>query len=202
MLIPATSHWSYMEFHPTVRPDFDIYDEEEGLYEVVVRRHPNPKLAWTRPVFYTFPEISEWRTRDLMRRCTDPGFQNLWKYEGRLDDIMILNNGLKVNPLHIETRLQGNAALKGALVFGEGYNCCGLLIEGKDTGLSREELVDLVLPALRMANEQVPEHARISPNMILVASPEKLFPRSSKGTVIRKLTVRIYKDEIEAAYKC
>ncbi|RDL29894.1 uncharacterized protein BP5553_10521 [Venustampulla echinocandica] len=201
MLIPPKSHWSYMEFHPKIGPHLELVDAEEGLYEVVWRRHPDLNFAWTTPVFDFFPEEKEWRTRDLMRKCTDTGFENCWKFESRLDDILVLHNGLKANPVHIETRLQSHPILKGCLVFGEGYTACGLLLEPKRSDIASEKLIELVWPAVVDANALVPEHVRVARNLVIVASPDKPLVRAGKGTVVRRLTTRLYQKEIEETYR-
>jgi len=48
-----------------------------------------------------------------------------------MDDLLLLNNALKVNPLHIETSLQAHPLLNAALVIGEGRGVCRLLAEPK-----------------------------------------------------------------------
>jgi hypothetical protein len=45
-------------------------------------------------------------------------------------DDLLLNNALKVNPLHIKTALQAHPLLNAALVIGEGKGVCGLLVVG------------------------------------------------------------------------
>ena len=101
MIVPPRSHWQYMEFHPVVGPTLERLSPDSDLYEVVSRREV--AHHWSRPVFDLFPHLEEWRSKDIMSRCKDPGCESLWKYEGRLDDMMLLSNGLKVNPLHIDS---------------------------------------------------------------------------------------------------
>ena len=189
-----------MEFHPVIAPTL-VPTADPELYEVVHHRHPDPDFAWARPTFHLFPELDEFRSRDLMRRCPDPGFENLWKFEERVDDMMLLSNGLKVNPVHMEMRLQVHPVLKGNLVFGNGHTSCGLLLEPKDRGISREELIWKAWGAVEEANALVPEHARVSRDKVIVATDERPFVRASKGTVVRKLTLGLYRNEIEQAYK-
>ena len=200
MVVPPQSHWQYMEFHPIVGPTMERLSPDSDLYEVVSHRQSDPIYDWSRPVFSIFPEHKEWRSKDILSRCKDPGFENLWKYEGRLDDMMILSNGLKVNPLHIETRLQSHPALKGCLVIGEGYKKCGLLIEPKDLAVKDEDVVEKLWPAVEHVNSLVPEHARIEKELVVVATPGRPFPRASKGTIIRSLTTVSYKRDIEEIY--
>ncbi|KFX89365.1 hypothetical protein V490_07071 [Pseudogymnoascus sp. VKM F-3557] len=162
MLEPPKSHWNYMEFHPTTGPTMEQIAPDSELYEVVTRKSPDPSLDWSRMVFDVFPKIDEWRSKDLLSKCKDPGFEHLWQFEGRLDDIIILSNALKVNPLHIEAKLQSHPALKGALVFGRDHTKCGILLEPKDPKITADALVEEVWPALEAANSIIPEHARIS----------------------------------------
>jgi len=113
---------------------------------------------------------------------------------------MLLSNGYKVNPVHMEIRLQAHSLLKGNLIFGDGHTCCGLLFEPKDNGTRGEELVEKVWCAVAEANASVPEHARVSRDMVLVADSGKPFVRAAKGTVVRKLTLGLYQSEIDKAY--
>jgi long-subunit acyl-CoA synthetase (AMP-forming) len=201
MLAPPKSHWSYFEFHPLVEPSLDLIDAEEALCEIVIRRHPNPNYTWTASVFEVFPSLQEWRTRDVVRRCPDPGFEHLWKYEGRLDDILILSNALNVNPLHIESVIQTHPLVSGCLVFGDGYTKCGILLEARDEKMSVEEVVKGVWSAIEEANGKVPEHARVERGLVVVSSKEKKFVRSSKQAPIRKVNYNLYREEIEDAYE-
>lgn len=202
MMEPPKSHWNYMEFHPITGPTMEQISPDSDLYEVVVtRKLPDPNLAWTRIVFDIFPGIDEWRSKDLLSKCTDPGFENLWKYEGRLDDIIVLSNALKVNPLHIEASLQTHPALKGAMVFGRDHTKCGILLEPKDPKITRDALIEEVWPVLESANALVPGHARIRRDFVVVGTPEKPFQRASKGTIVRSLTTKDYESEIEGVYR-
>ncbi|CAG8978956.1 hypothetical protein HYALB_00012408 [Hymenoscyphus albidus] len=200
LLISARSHWNHIEFHPTVGPSLEPIDEEEGLYEVVIRHHPNSDLDWTRPVFDIFPNHTEWRMGDVLRRCRDPGFENCYKFEGRMDDIITLSTSGKVNPLHIEAAFQTHPLLRACLVFGEGREYCGMLVEPKDYNIERETLVDSIWGALEKVNESVPATARMRREMIVVSVKERLFPRSSKGAPVRKLCFKLYEEEIRGCY--
>ncbi|KAH6714592.1 hypothetical protein BKA61DRAFT_673914 [Leptodontidium sp. MPI-SDFR-AT-0119] len=204
LLVPPKSHWSYMEFHPVLMPDLEPISPGNTLHELVVRRHADPKYAWSTPVFNLFPEKEEWRTRDLFSRCTDPGFDHLWKFEGRLDDVLILNTALKVNPIHIEIPLLSQPLMKGAMVFGAGQMRCGILLEPKDgtslTGSEKENFVAAVWPDVVNANHEVPEHARVQRDLVIVADPQKPLARSVKMSVVRSLTTKLYAKEIEDVY--
>ena len=74
MLVHPRSHWQYMEFYPLIGPTLEQLPISDP-YEVVIQPHPDPALSWARPAFDLFPGITEWRSRDLLRRCEDPGMR-------------------------------------------------------------------------------------------------------------------------------
>ena len=121
-----------------------------------------------------------------------------------MDDILILNNALKVNPLHIEIPLVRQPQLKGAMVFGAGHERCGILLESRDgtplAGSEKERFVDSVWPDVQKANRGVPEHARVHRDLVVVADPKRPLPRSVKMGVIRSLGTKLYGKEIEGVY--
>lgn len=201
MLVPPRSHWHCIEFHPTLGPSIERVSETSHLYEIVYRRHPDPQFAWLNPVFEVYPHLDEWRPGDLFRKCEDEGFEHLWEFESRIDDIMILSNGAKVNPLHIEVKLMSHPALKGGLMFGDGHTACGMLLEPKEAFIGKDELLSSVWPAIEEANELVPERARVLKSLIVVATTEKLLARSSKGTLVRKASLKLYETEIQETYQ-
>ena len=74
--------WQYFEWSPYSGVVMEDAGEGEGLCECVIKPYVNPKYLG---VFYTFPDIHEWRTKDLFEpHPTKPG---LWRYRGRRDDV-------------------------------------------------------------------------------------------------------------------
>ena len=55
-------------------------------------------------------------------------------------------------------------------------------------------------PTVEEANRGAPAYSRIFKELILVTRPDKPLPRTEKGTVMRKLALRAYNDEIEKMY--
>jgi hypothetical protein len=200
LIVPPKTHWQYLEFHPDLTPKFERVSADSDLYELVIHRHPNPEYPRHHAIFNIFPDHQEWRTKDLFSRCNEPGRENLWKFEERLDDMIILNTNLKVNPLHVEMAVSSHPSLNGCLVFGDRYNTCGLLLEPKGRSANLEELVETVWPSIEHANSMVPTHARISKNKIIVSAPDKPFARAAKGTIVRKMTIKAYETEIASLY--
>lgn len=112
-----------------------------------------------------------------------------------------MSNGAKVNPLHIEVKLSDHPSLKGCLMFGEGHTDCGMLLEPKEAAIGKDNLLASVWPAIEEANMLVPAHARVLKQLIVVASMEKPLARSVKGTLVRKLSLKLYELEIQQAYE-
>jgi hypothetical protein len=53
-------------------------------------------------------------------------------------------------------------------------------------------------PDIEEANKDAPAFSRIFKEMILVTSREKPMVRTGKGTVSKKVTVKLYEEEINA----
>ncbi|APA05422.1 hypothetical protein sscle_01g001920 [Sclerotinia sclerotiorum 1980 UF-70] len=204
LLVPPKSHWQYIEFHPKFLPELEPISPGSLLCELVLNKYQDPALSWSQPVFHMAPDQTTWRTRDILRRYDGPlpdGVGPLWKFENRIDDLIILSNAAKVNPVHIETLLQSHPLLNGCIVFGESQTRCGILLEPKEgSNLSEEELVALVWPDVEEANGTVPGHARIERDLVLVVKNDKRFERAAKGTFIRSLCLKMYKSEIDDLY--
>lgn len=122
---------------------------------------------------------------------------------GRRDDILVLKNGLKVNPIPLEHQIQGDPRLKGVLLVGNGRIECALIVEPREP-ISKEservEFIQKLWPLIEEANAGVAAQGRVREGMLLCAIPDKPFARTAKATVVRKLTENAYKDEIDQLY--
>ncbi|KAI0389196.1 hypothetical protein F5Y17DRAFT_141260 [Xylariaceae sp. FL0594] len=197
-LAPAREDWAYHEFNPYVRHEMRPYDETEGTYELVVLIDENSKD--TAAAYHNLPGISEYPTKDLfVRHPTKP---DLYRYYGRRDDIIVLANGEKFNPIPLEVRVQNHQALKGVFVIGNGRRQAALLVEPKEPldEAGRQKLLQDLWPLVVEANQSVPGQGRIQQSRVLCGVPSKPFTRTGKGTIVRKLTEEAYKDEIDRLY--
>jgi acyl carrier protein len=188
-LFTTNENWAYIEFNPEAK--IRMQRVEDDTYELVILPEGNGESA----LDFAFPGIRKYETRDLLK--PHPTHSGLWKFAGRRDDIIVLSNGEKFNPIPIELTLQGHVA--GAFVVGNGRFQAALIIEPK-AGTETSNLVDTIWPIVQEANKLVPGQGRITRSMIRLSDPEKPFIRASKGTVIRKMTGRIYEQEIEELY--
>ncbi|KAI4701882.1 putative NRPS-like protein biosynthetic cluster [Alternaria sp. Ai002NY15] len=195
-LLPSKKEeWGY--FHWGAAAGVVMEPAGDDLHEMVIK----PKDTRYQAVFHTFPEITEWRTKDLFSR--HPSKPHLWKYSGRRDDIIVLSNGEKFNPVSTEKLLESHPWVKGALVVGSGKFQAGLLIEPEWSRAGTQDpsaLIDHIWPMVEQANREAPAHARIYQTKVTVAKDQKPFIRAGKGSTIRLQTVAAFKDEIEALY--
>jgi len=67
--------------------------------------------------------------------------------------------------------------------------------------LSRDEVLDKIWPAIEEANKIITEEARLSRDLVLIASPDKPFQRTLKGTLSRRAVLAMYEAEIDELYK-
>ena len=192
-------YWNYFifdnePFNCEYRPAAD------GVYEqVIVRKDKSPGL---QGVFYTFPDATEFYTKDLYR--PHPDLPNHWLHVGRADDVIVLSNGEKLNPVTIESTVGDHMSVKCAIVVGQGKFQAALVLDpteplkGEDAA---QQLIDSVWPVIEEANNKTVAHGRIARHLITVSNPDKPVPYSSKGSLQRGAFLKLYKDEIDALYE-
>ena len=193
-LVPLREDWPSLEWHPVYGADMQPC--EDGTYELVL--HKGSQYESIRSLSCNFPDVEEWRTRDLFR--PHPNKPNLWQFHGRTDDIIVLSNGEKFNPSPSESIITGHPLLSGALIVGLARFQPALIVElREEVGLESAAVVEAIWPTVQQANSQAPGHARVIRSMIAVAETKR-FERAAKGTVVRKLTAEKFGPEIEALY--
>lgn len=198
------SLWQYHHYNPHVfGSEFRERPGEDGVYElVIVRQKQNEKHPGLQGVFYTFPELKEWSTKDLYR--PHPTLPDHWIYHGRADNIIVFSSGEKLNPVTIEEIVGDHPLLKGAMVVGMQRFQAGLIVEPQSypqTDEEKQAVLDAVWPLVEKANDETVQHGRVTRDMVVLSNPEKPFLRAGKGTVQRAMTVELYKDEIQQMYE-
>ncbi|KAI0105973.1 acetyl-CoA synthetase-like protein [Daldinia grandis] len=197
-LAPTREDWAWHEFNPLVKYEMQEYDATEGTFELVVFADESNKDS--SALYHNLPGTKEYRTKDLFIR--HPEKSQLFKYYGRRDDIIVLANSEKFNPIPLEVDVQNHPALKGVLVIGNGRTQAALLVEPKEAleEPNRTELVKDLWPLVEKSNDLIAGQGRIHHGMIICALPERPFTRTGKGTIVRKLTELAYEDEINKVY--
>ncbi|KAJ5529641.1 hypothetical protein N7527_003034 [Penicillium freii] len=188
--------WEYFEW--SAEAGIVMEPATERSFEMVIKQKMDRRH---QIVFHNFPELSEWRTKDLFEQ--HPTKPNLWRYVGRLDDLLVFSNGEKTNPVTFEKTIEGHPWVHGALVVGSGQFQAGLIIEPHaDRKVADDEaFFDEIWSWVEKANAGCPAHAKVWHSMTMVATPEKPFKRSAKGSIMRKATYELYESEIAQLYK-
>lgn len=194
-LVPRRENWASLEWNPVQETIMEPHEDQ--ILEMTMRR--NPSLEKVRSLSANFPDEEVWHTKDLFKR--NPNNPNLWKFHGRVDDIVVLSNGEKFNPVPSEVQISAHPLVNGALIIGQGRPQPCLILELKEPRETLRHLVQTVWPTIEKANSEAPGQARIIRDMILVAASSKPFNRSPKGTVVRATTSRLYQDDLDELYK-
>jgi thioester reductase-like protein len=193
------STWDSLCYSADIGYRFD--EVSEGVFELVIDN--DPRTNKYHGIFEVFPELKEYRMRDLY--TPSPNAPGWMRYRGRSDDLIVLSNGEKINPIPMENIIRSHPGVKAALVVGEYRFNPSLLIEleaGKipQTEAERRESLDQLWASVQEANKIAAGFAKVPKSLVLFASAEKPFQRAGKGTVQRQLTVKAYAEELEYLY--
>ncbi|KAI1375112.1 hypothetical protein F4677DRAFT_460945 [Hypoxylon crocopeplum] len=196
MIASVATHkdaWQYFHFHPRI--GFEMQLASDNIYQLVFVRKES--LHLTQSIFVTYPDLDRWESKDLYSRHTT--IPNLWKYEMRADDLVVLSNGEKFNPLAAEGRLVSHPWIRSAYITGRHrFQAAGLLYVADDVDMRDYDIIKSVWPTIEEANRSLPSFAQIHRGFIkIVRNPFLLTP---KGTLARKPTEDEFKADIEELY--
>jgi acyl-CoA synthetase (AMP-forming)/AMP-acid ligase II len=189
--------WEYMSFSEQM--GYELRPFAEGLYELHFVR--DSQLELSQGIFSTFPNLDEYSTKDLFSK--HPTKEDLWLFEGRSDDVIVCSTGQKINPLPIESLLNAHPSVVSAIVCGQSRIQISLLVEPKHSpidGISRSTLLRDIWPIVERANQDQPQVGRITQDLVVFTKPGKLMVRAGKGTVLRRMTEDLYRQELDEIY--
>ena len=190
--------WGGYTFAPFVGAEFRHYADD--FYEMVVVR--KPELEFFQPVFFSFPDLQEFPTKDLYTR--HPSRPDTWHYRGRADDVIVFSTGEKINPVEMEGIIGLHPEVNGVVVAGQGRFQSSLLLEPKKYPSSDEEkknLIEKVWPSIQQANVDCPAHGQLFRDFTTLTSPQKPMSRASKGSIQRLATLKLYESELDQLYE-
>jgi thioester reductase-like protein/acyl-coenzyme A synthetase/AMP-(fatty) acid ligase len=189
--------WPYFEWAPA--GGIVMEPAGDGLSEMTIQKRGD---GHAQGVFHTFPSLEVWRTNDLF--APHPKKAGLWTYKGRNDDVIVLSNGEKLNPVGFEKDMESHPLVRGAVVVGQARFQTALIIEpaweSVPGDMDPTQLVEDLWPTVEGINKTTPGHGRVWKSMVIVSKRDKPFQRAAKGSIIRKLTVVEYTKEIDALY--
>lgn len=190
--------WMYFEWD--LLSGADMRPAGGNMYELVLTRTPTRDF---QGIFHAFPDLKEYHTKDVF--IAHPTNPNKWMYHGRIDDVVVLSNGEKFNPVTMEKVIEGHPLVSYACITGQGRFQSALLVEPNWNNWSEDrseiEFVDVIWPVVQQANKIGPAHARIHKSKIGLASKAKPFQTTPKGTIQRRHILRVYEAEIDAIYR-
>ncbi|KAL5339881.1 NRPS-like enzyme [Aspergillus crustosus] len=196
-LVPEDEeNWHYFEWTPGC--GIDMQHVQDGLYELVIVRQENSRDI--QGTFHTFPHLDEYHTKDLFAQ--HPHNSNVWTFYGRLDDVIVLSNGEKLNPVTLEKTIEGHPLVSRALLVGEKRFQSALLIQPNwdERDFDESDFIDKIWSTIQRANETVPKYGRVMRSHIRLASRQKPFKLTPKGTTQRRIVNKDYEKEIDAIY--
>ena len=168
--------------------------QEDGLAELVV------ESCWPHMVKRNRKDGS-YATADLFER--HPSNANAWKYHSRADAQLTLISGKKFDPEPLEATIVTSSLVSEVLIFGNGQLHPGALVFRTDEAktMSRDDIFDEVWPTVATINSKGQSHTRITSDMfIIMPSDASGLPKSSKGSVMRRLAETKYSKFIDNAY--
>ena len=87
------------------------------------------------------------------------------------------------------------------MIAGDGQARVALLIELQRDHNFGPNPEDVLWPSIRRLNTNTAGPGRVSQSMILIAKEDKPFVRAGKGTIVRKLTLQAYEEELDRLFK-
>ncbi len=186
--------WDYVRLSQDLRPYVAFETRSAGIYELVALEGLPSKVASNRP-------DGSYATKDLF--TMHPTTPNAWKYYARMDDTIVLLNGEKHVPTSFEQMIRDNVNVTEAVLFGSSKPRVGMLLIPSDatTGMTEEQILQLVTPVINQANEDTPGYAKLALDMVKVLPIGSPYPRTDKGTVIRAAFYKQFANEIDTIYE-
>lgn len=193
---PGDNAWNYMRPQPLPKKYIRMIPRGADTFECMVldglpskttsNSDDPPGSYYTRDTFTPHPTIPD-----------------AWKYLGRLDDRVTLVNGEKVLPIPYEHAIRQHELVKEAVVFGVDRAVPGLMVvpSQKATSLSKDEILEALIPKIQSANAKAEEFGRISPEMVDILDVGTEYPRTDKDSVIRAAFYRQFAPQIDAVYE-
>ncbi|KAL1710425.1 hypothetical protein EV121DRAFT_192955 [Schizophyllum commune] len=195
------TEWCWVELDANASLNWEKQDD--GTEELIISAEGD---HWHKPAVLNMPGRRAYATNDLY--LPHPTKPHLRKVVGRKDDVIVHSTGEKTVPIPIEGLILTSPLVAAAVMFGRGKDEAGILIEpsaGHRIDVKDDVQVaafrNAIWPIVEAANRAAPAYSRIFKELILVAHPDRPLPRTDKGTVIRKLALKVYEEEIENIYK-
>ncbi|KAJ4317875.1 hypothetical protein N0V94_004705 [Neodidymelliopsis sp. IMI 364377] len=188
----ADHDWQYLRnYNPAKLLHFE--QREDNLAELVI------KPGWPHMAKQNRPDGS-FATADLF--APHPSIPDAWIYNSRADSQLTLITGKKFDPAPLEDAIATSPHVDDVLIFGTNrpYPGALLLRSEQASGLSGQELLEAIKPAVEKLNRDSQDHARIPHHMLIPLPHQEPLEKSSKGTLIRRIAEARFEEIINNAY--
>ncbi|EDP49902.1 hypothetical protein KXW98_001891 [Aspergillus fumigatus] len=191
--------WDYLEFQ---KQSGAVFEPRSGaLHELVFVRVPECRM---QQIFLLYPDQDRFETKDLW--VEHPTRKGLWKIVGRVDDYIPLSHADGLYAASLEREIEQHPKVKAALIGGHGRPLPVLLVELHDetevaSAAGRQAMFESLQPYLDKVNENCHECVKLSFERLIVASRDRPFIRTIKGSVARIPSLELYKEEIAALFE-
>jgi hypothetical protein len=220
--ILPTEDWEYVHSNPELG-DLQFEESGDNLFEAFYVKHPDPVLRLHQGVFWCLPHLERWSMGDLF--SPHPTKKNAWKYISRADELIIMANGYKLLPTFFEEEILGkDPRIKSASIYGTNKEHLAVIIdlvnppppsyfEERDRVIKRTitttDTVDPVLeeiwPVIQTANDALTRFSiktsQILNRAVIIADPKRPLPRTGKGGVQKRVAEKLYKEELDWAFR-
>ena len=193
LMEPDPADFRWVTPLPHAKPFLQFDSVGDCLYHLTI-------LPGLKAKAYSSAPDGSYATKDLFYR--HPVDADKWKFAARQDDIIVLVNGEKADPIPIEEAVTGNSNVRVAVAFGAERDSLGLIVIASEAAkaLSNAELLDSIVPELQAGNARVPAYARVSPKQVILKPAGTSFPLTDKSTVKRSLFIKQFAADIQAHY--
>ena len=180
-----------------VFPEKEVMFDEEGQIIVKSEFHANTRYYKSTPAENESTYLSEGRiaTGDL-GYIDEEGFLFI---NGRSNDLIVLSNGQKVHPTHVEALLCADSAIEQAIVFGDDRPfLSAVMVPAKGIDKPEETLAN----QLKELNKQLPAHEQVLGKIVAKTAfslENGLITPAIK--LNRKGIYEAYRNELEALYQ-
>jgi acyl-CoA synthetase (AMP-forming)/AMP-acid ligase II len=188
--------WNYLRPLPQVLPYLLMRPIGHGIHECIVLDGLK-----TKAVTNSNDPPNSFHTSDLF--VAHETIPDAWKFVGRSDDRVTLLNGEKVLPLPIEGAIAQHLLVREAVMFGIDRLVPGLLLFRSEAarGITDEDFVDLVWPAIETANTHSEAFSQISKEMVVAIQDSVTFPSTDKGSIKRAQVYQQFDSIINSVYE-
>ena len=192
----------YISLHPY--GGYEMRHTSGELFELVIKR--NRRLEDFQSVFWSYPGIDEFVTRDLFSR--HPQHHGYWRHRGRVDEMIVGNYGLKLLVADLERAIEEHEWVRSVLICNDSCRSPVVIlnaathilpIHGRMEQSFDTIFIAAVWPVIQAASNLCTKNFHLRKDLVLIA--REGFVQTAKWSVDRASTLRLLRPDIQRLYK-